>query len=234
MSITGSMASAALDGDAGQLQPLSGSGRMWARVTLPGHRRMDHELSDPETWLTEHGDALYRYALRHTGDPARAEDLVQDTLIAALQARSGFAGKSRERTWLTGILKHKVIDHLRIRDREIATDLASEPHLHDDGEHFDARGFWQVEVRSWSNPAGALQEEAFFDALEHCVEALPERTGEAFRMREVHGMDTDAICAALDIGTANNLFVILSRARMSLRDCLARTWFATERQEQQA
>ncbi len=180
-------------------------------------------LSDPETWLDEHGDSLYRFALLRTGDPSKAEDLVQDTLIAALQSRDRYSGNAQERTWLIGILKHKVIDHLRIRDREVATDFDMDPDV--ESEHFNSRGRWQEAVPAWSNPDGALQQDAFFATLERCIDALPQRSGEAFRLRELQGMETDEICAALDIGTANNLFVILSRARMSLRDCLTEHWF---------
>lgn len=204
-------------------------GRMSAWLRLTGHPAMETRLSDPETWLHEHGDSLYRFALQRTGDPAKSEDLVQDTLIAALQSRDRFSGNAQERTWLIGILKHKVIDHLRIRDREVATDFDAEPDL--ESEHFNARGRWQGTVPAWHDPDSALQQDAFFSTLEQCIDALPQRAGEAFRLRELHGLDTDEICAALEIGTANNLFVILSRARMSLRDCLTEHWFQAGAQE---
>src|SRR3712207_5459668 len=74
--------------------------------------------ADPSLWLERHGDYLYRYALFRLRDPAAAEDAVQETLLAALQAYEGFAGRGSERTWLTGILKHKVVDHFRRASRQ--------------------------------------------------------------------------------------------------------------------
>ena len=74
--------------------------------------------SDPEQWLDQHGDALYAFALLRVQQPAVAEDLVQDTLLAAFSGRERFGGGAQERTWLIGILKHKIIDHLRKSGRE--------------------------------------------------------------------------------------------------------------------
>lgn len=188
---------------------------------------MQHSLADPQTWLESHGDSLYRYALARTGDPARAEDLVQDTLMAALESREGYAGSARERTWLTGILRHKVIDHLRVRQRELPMefDPDREPAVE---PNFDERGSWQQPVSAWGNPDGALRQDQFMATLEACVEELPVRAAEAFRLRELHGFETGEICEVLEIATSANLFVILSRARMRLRDCLGKHWFEAE------
>lgn len=185
--------------------------------------------SDPQTWLSQHGDRLYRYALSRMGDPTRAEDLVQDTLLAAFESRHRFEGKSKESTWLIGILKHKVIDHLRVQGREVATDFDTSSDLLDDDSAFDQRGQWQADVKPWTNPDQALEQGAFLATLERCIESLPRRAGDAFRLREWHGLDTEEICATLNIHTANNLFVILSRARMRLRDCLNAHWFQENR-----
>lgn len=186
---------------------------------------MEREPTDPQTWLAEHGDRLYRYALARIGDHGRAEDLVQDTLIAAFESRHRFEGRAKESTWLIGILKHKVIDHLRIQGREVSTDFEASSEALDDEDNFDRHGHWQATVKAWSSPDRALEQDAFLATLESCIEALPSRAGQAFRLREWHDLDTEEICAALDIDTANNLFVILSRARMRLRDCLSTHWF---------
>lgn len=190
---------------------------------------MKEVSSDPQAWLSRYGDRLYRYALTRIGDPARAEDLVQDTLMAAFESRHRFEGKAKESTWLIGILKHKVIDLLRVQGREVATDFDASPDLLDDDSAFDSRGQWQAPVNPWTNPDHTLEQDAFLTTLEHCIESLPSRAGNAFRLRELHGLDTEEICAALDIDTANNLFVILSRARMRLRDCLNTHWFEENR-----
>lgn len=192
---------------------------------------MTHSLSDPETWLESHGDSLYRYALARLGNAAEAEDLVQDTLIAAIESRDRFAGNSQERTWLTGIMKHKVIDRLRVRHREAPAEFDLDGQQPEVGSHFDSRGNWLNHVQPWVDPDDALQQDEFFVTLEKCIDALPDRSAEAFRLKELHGMDTAAIREALDIGTDNNLWVILSRARMQLRDCLSENWFASDKAE---
>ncbi|NIR14014.1 MAG: hypothetical protein GWN86_08695, partial [Desulfobacterales bacterium] len=68
---------------------------------------------DPEAWVDQYGDYLYRYAISRIHEPAVAEDLVQETLLAALQGKEGFKGRSSEKTWLTGILKYKIVDYIR-------------------------------------------------------------------------------------------------------------------------
>ena len=190
---------------------------------------MTHVSLDPQNWLSRHGDRLYRYALSRIGDSAKAEDLVQDTFLAAFEARNRFEGKAKESTWLIGILKHKVIDLLRVQGREVATDFDVSSELLDDDTAFDGSGHWQADVKPWADPDEALEEEAFLAALERCIEALPGRSAEAYRLREWHDLDTEEICTALDIDTANNLFVILSRARARLRECLDTHWFQHKR-----
>ena len=73
----------------------------------------DDSALAPETWVDQHGDALYRFALRRVTDPELADDLVQETFLEGLSARSSFTGGSSVRTWLTAILKHKIIDQYR-------------------------------------------------------------------------------------------------------------------------
>jgi RNA polymerase sigma-70 factor (ECF subfamily) len=173
-----------------------------------------------EQWLDRHGDALYAYALARTRNAAAAEDLVQETLLAAYAGRESFRGGSAERTWLVGILKHKVIDHLRRGQREVPLDDAMDPGDELEATLFDERGHWQVDVREWSRPDRAVEGGQLLAALRDCLEALPERLGTLFMMRELDGMGTDELLEALNISSANNLWVMLSRARLRLRQCL--------------
>ncbi len=192
----------------------------------PGGEGRETAGEGPEHWLEAYGDRLYRYALARVHDPMLAEDLVQETLAAALQARSRFAGRSSVSTWLTGILKHKIVDHLRRAGREqaLGDDLAR---VDDVAERsFDRHGHWNVDVRQWSEPDRALEQDGFWRALEACLEGLPRRMAQALVLRELEGLSSEAICEALGIGTTNNLWVILSRARMRLRACLEERWFA--------
>jgi RNA polymerase sigma-70 factor (ECF subfamily) len=169
---------------------------------------------------------LLRYASLQLRDAAAAEDAVQETLLAALAGESGFAGRANLRTWLTGILKHKIVDTIRRQSRERpAADFDSEG---DDGEFdglFDRRGHWQEAPDAWQQPEGALGQKQFLAALEACLRALPERTARVFMMREHLGLDTSEICKELGI-TATHCWVLLHRARMALRLCLTTNWFA--------
>jgi RNA polymerase sigma-70 factor (ECF subfamily) len=178
------------------------------------------QKGDPARWLDLHGDALYAYALARIRNAATAEDLVQDTLVAAIAGRDAFKGGSQERTWLVGILKHKVIDCLRRQRREVP--LAEEADVSGDIETtlFDERGHWQVEVREWARPERVLESEEFWEALRECLAALPERLGRVFMLRELDGMETEELLQVLGISSANNLWVMLSRARLRLRACL--------------
>lgn len=176
--------------------------------------------TDPALWLERHGDALYAFALARVRNGTVAEDLVQETLLAAWANRAGFRGASAERTWLTGILRHKVFDHLRRAGREVPLDEDRDYPADLENECFDARGHWQVDVREWSRPDRVLEQERLLVALRECIGALPERLGMLFVLREVDGMGTDELIELLDISSPGNLWVMLSRARMRLRACL--------------
>lgn len=191
---------------------------------------MQHDRSSPETWLERYGDRLYRYALARVGNSAMAEDLVQETLLAALEARQRYAGSARESTWLTGILKHKIIDALRAGSRQISTDLSMDT-APDADSLFDQRGQWLVPVQRWADPDSAFDDSRFLETLNQCIDGLPARSAEAFRLREIYDLDTETICEHLEISSANNLWVVLSRARMKLRQCLTRRWFAVSAKE---
>ncbi len=168
---------------------------------------------------------LMRFAQLHLRDRARAEDAVQETLAAALAREDGFSGGSAVRTWLTGILKHKIIDVFRRQRRELAaSDLADEEaDGRDPDALFDTAGAWQAPPASWGDPAKMLEQKRFLETLEKCNGALPERLAQVFTLREVTGLTTEEICSELDI-TPNNCNVMLYRARMGLRECLEKNW----------
>jgi RNA polymerase sigma-70 factor (ECF subfamily) len=168
---------------------------------------------------------LLRYATLQLRDPAAAEDAVQEALLAALAGESGFAGRSNLRTWLTGILKHKIIDSIRRASRErplAATDAEAGTAEFD--ALFDASGHWEEPPDPWEQPEGALEQKQFLKALEQCLQGLPERTAQAFMMREHLGLETSEICKELGI-TSTHCWVMLYRARMALRQCLELSWF---------
>jgi RNA polymerase sigma-70 factor (ECF subfamily) len=170
---------------------------------------------------------LLRVARLQLRDTALAEDVVQDTLTAALTAQGSFSGKSSVKTWLTGILKHKIVDAIRKQQREpvAASSLDDEADLEDFEGLFRENGAWQAPPADWGDPEQALNRRQFFDIMEFCLEKLPPNPARVFMMREVMELESDEICKELTI-TANNLWVILYRARMSLRECLELNWFA--------
>ena len=179
------------------------------------------------TELDTHRRYLLRVAQLQLRDGDLAEDVVQETLLAALKARDGFTGKSTVKTWLTGILKHKIVDAIRARQRApvaMAT-LDEEADLEDFEPLFKENGAWAAPPAEWGDPEGALSRREFFDVMDMCLEKLPANTARVFIMREVMDLTTDEICKELSI-TANNLWVILYRARMALRMCLEQNWFA--------
>ena len=181
------------------------------------------ESSPTPLELERHRPYLLRFALLQLRDRSAAEDAVQETLLAAIQGASRFAGQSSVRTWLVGILKHKIVDSVRKASREQPIES-----LEDRGEDMDAffadDGHFAEAPQPWANPESSLEEKGFFDALERCLQSLPPNTARAFTMREVMGLETDEICKELRI-SASNCWVMLYRARVSLRACLERTWF---------
>jgi len=169
---------------------------------------------------------LMRIATLQLRDRASAEDAVQEALVAAFAGREGFDGRSSLRTWLTSILKHKVVDAIRRRQREplFESSLSEEVDVDDFDGLFRDNGAWDAPPAGWGDPEASLGQRQFFDVLEICLERLPPNTARVFVMREVMELDSAEICKELSI-TTNNLWVILYRARMSLRECLQQRWF---------
>jgi RNA polymerase sigma-70 factor (ECF subfamily) len=162
---------------------------------------------------------LLRYAALQLRDAAAAEDAVQETLLAALGGEAGFAGRSNLRTWLTGILKHKIVDAIRRSSREFP--LASEDEFE---ALFDQRGHWIEMPQAWPDPDACLTQKQFFAVLEDCLARLPAKTSQAFMLREHMGLETTDICKELSV-TPTHVWVLLHRARMALRLCLETNWF---------
>jgi RNA polymerase sigma-70 factor, ECF subfamily len=182
-------------------------------------------MNTPHNWLNEHGDYLYRFALARLRDPHQAEDVVQETFLAAIKNPS-FAEQSAPRTWLTGILKHKIIDVMRKNVREIAaSDLMDDEDANMD-EFFDEKGKWSEKPQAWSMPTDALEQKQFLGVLQNCMEKLPAKAAQLFVLRDVHETDNDEICKELNI-SATNAWVMLYRARMGLRKCLEINWLGT-------
>jgi len=189
------------------------------------------ERIDPERWVETHGDALYRFALLRLRDPKAAEEIVQETFLAALQSRDRFLGQSSERSWLIGILKHKVIDHFRKNRRERPVDDIGSFEEEIEGL-FDENGHWKRDETGpceWAaDPALLLERKEFWSAMERCLSKLPGRMASAFSLREIDDIDSREVCETLAI-SASNLWVLLHRARLQLRKCLEVHFFGIKR-----
>ena len=189
-------------------------------------QRSSGASSDPLVWVAEHGDVLYGYALARVRRPEVAEDLLQETFVAALRSKDRFQGKSTERTWLTGILRHKIMDYFRSRSRGLPE---AQPMSHEDAldAFFDERGRWIEPPQAEAlRPDALLEQEDFWAMFDQCLDALSPRHREVFVRRVMEEEDTSAVCKALKV-TATNFWVMMYRARTQMRRCLMIKWFQT-------
>jgi RNA polymerase sigma-70 factor, ECF subfamily len=169
--------------------------------------------------------ALMRFAMLQLRNESVAEDVVQDTLIAVLEKPDSFAGQSSLRTYVTGILKYKIIDVLRASKREVPIEAGPDQ---SDADVIDALfkpdGHTIDMPRQWGDPDATLEQKDFFRVMELCLEKLPAKTARIFMMREWLELETEEICKELKISTSN-AWVMLYRARVQLRECLDLNWF---------
>jgi RNA polymerase sigma-70 factor (TIGR02943 family) len=183
--------------------------------------------TDYEQQLVALRDYLMRFARLQLRNDAWAEDAVSETLLAALAKPQAFQARSQLKTWLVGILKHKIIDALRQRQREVVLDSGSDDDHADPLEHmaFKTDGHYAEKPAEWGNPERDMQSRQFFEMLEACTEKLPAAQGRLFLMREWLELSSEDICKELSL-TPTNLYVQLHRARLRLRECLELNWFA--------
>ena len=169
---------------------------------------------------------LLKFARLQLRNDAWAEDVVSETVLAALAKPQAFGNRSQLKTWLVGILKHKVIDALRHHSREISTSPLSEDDTSDPLDYFafKADGHYQEAPAEWGNPEQDLNSRQFFEVLEACATQLPAVQGRLFLMREWLELSVEEICKDLQL-TPTNLYVQLHRARLRLRACLELNWF---------
>ncbi len=173
-------------------------------------------------WIDDYGDVLFRFAVVRVRDAATAEDLVQETLLAALRNADGFAGSSSVGTWLTGILKHKIIDHYRTAQQSVVG-------LDDD--FFDDTGHWRDETAPavWNKrtPENDLENKQLGVILQSSLDSIPRPLSTVFVLHEIEGLDRSEICELLGLTDAN-YWTMLHRARLLLRQEVERRWVTAE------
>ena len=180
----------------------------------------DSRKLDPTEWLDRYGDYLYRYALKRLRDSEVAEDAVQETFLAGIRSQAQYAGRGDQRAWLLGILKRKIFDIYRNRQRQASS--SSE----DAGEDlttllFDQRGHWKSDARLLAgSQQDSLERSEFWEALQRCLAKLPQRQADVFSLRTIDDQSSAEICKDIDI-SPSNLWVLLHRARLGLAKCLS-------------
>lgn len=187
---------------------------------------------EPQQWLLRFGDELYRFALGRVADAATAEDLVQETLVSALDALDSFRGQASERTWLFVILKRKIIDHYRRQARSPFMPLALTPDQAPEAEFFrPADGHWRPEQYPSRWEVGdegrgdlRLEQQEFQQILQSCQQRLSPQQLAVFMLRFVEELPAEDICQELAI-SSSNYWVIVHRAKLYLRRCLEKNWF---------
>lgn len=180
---------------------------------------------NPHNWVKTYADYLYAFAIVRINDEELAKDLVQETFLAALQRASAFEGKSSERTWLTAILKNKIVDVYRKKSSGLKRE---EMNMHEPEEEFfhTDHGHWKQE--HWPLPFGVenhdpLHSKEFNRILQLCMQKLPALWLSVFTMKHMDDATSEAICTDLNI-SPNNFWVIIHRAKVNLRACLQKNW----------
>jgi len=189
--------------------------------------RIEQDLLADTAFLEDIRRQMLRFATLQLNDASQAEDAVQEALIGAMKNANSFGGRAAFKTWMFAILKNKIADVLRYKQRTVnISSLAHDEDDEDMSELFDRKGFWQVDERpvAWGNPEASMRESQFWVMFEACLEHLPAKQARVFMMREFVELDADEICTELEL-TTSNLHVLLHRARLRLRECIENKWY---------
>lgn len=182
----------------------------------------EHEIN-PNQWISNYSDYLFNYTITRVNDRIIAQDLVQETFLAGLKSMANFKGQSSERTWLIAILKRKIIDYYRkINSKKGRAEVRVNYSL--DGEN---EGEWleeQVADPFDRTAEDAIENSELGEAIYSCLDKLPDKQANVFKMKTILNYDTETICNELNI-TPSNLWVIIHRARTALAECIELKWF---------
>lgn len=182
-----------------------------------------HRPVPSDDWVAAHADFLFNFAVGQLRDADTAEEIVQETFLAAVKCRDTFCGQSSERTWLAGILRHKICDHLRKRCRERAVRV--DPPEGSETEKWEDSFLWLHEMAAESHsPSWRIELAEFRENLERALGSLPPRIAQVFQLYEIEERPNREVCARMNI-SESNLWVMLHRARKQLREQLRGWWF---------
>ncbi|MCA9035934.1 MAG: sigma-70 family RNA polymerase sigma factor [Planctomycetaceae bacterium] len=180
-------------------------------------------LIDPDQWVDLHGDYLYRYAFARLRDTNASEEVVQETFLAGIRFQDRYNGRGTERAWLLGILKRKLIDHVRMRarfNRDGVADDGSDPTQ----QLFDGKGNWKAGAMAFDLPDQKVEQKELWEVVRNCLNHMPAGQADVFVLSVMENMESEQICRELDI-TPSNLWVRMHRARLALARCVGARWF---------
>ena len=198
----------------------------FGRMFLDPQNQKHVASADPDRWVDEYGDYLYRYALSRLRNSTAAEEVVQETFLAGIRFQDRFTGEGAERAWLLGILKRKIVDYVRMRnryDRDGSYEDTNDP----SAQLFDQHGRWKADAFAGVTPDDQVESREIWGVVQGCLEHIPKGQADVFVLSVMEEMETDQICLELGI-TATNLWVRLHRARLALAKCVGSQWFADE------
>jgi RNA polymerase sigma-70 factor (TIGR02943 family) len=179
-------------------------------------------ILEPENWVTDHSDYLYGYAVMRIYNKEDVLDLIQETFFVALKAKESFKGESTERTWLTAILKRKIIDYYRNKASNSTPDNKSGFFI----ESGRKQGHWKTDriPGNMSFENDQIEKKEFQAILNNCLSLLPPSWAATFTLRSIEDLTTEEICKELNI-SSSNLWTMLHRAKLQLRECMQLKWF---------
>lgn len=183
---------------------------------------------NPQLWVQNYADYLYSIAYYRTNKQEVAEDLVQDTFLAALNAKETYNGTASEKTWLTTILKNKIIDYYKKASTRNESPLqinSVEAPSYDYFFNPQKMGHWQSNnaPKDWATDGETTETKEFYAVLEKCLDKLPVKWRGVFTMSLLDDKETKHICKELDL-SSSNFWVIVHRAKLQIRECLEKTW----------
>ena len=191
----------------------------------PASQPSEQARQDVLNWLQKYGDAIYAYAVGRVEHENVADDLVQETFLAALKNHDRFAGRSSAKTWLIAILRNKIIEHYRRRSRKRDREQSLEDSIR---PTFGNNGIWKVSIGPWPKSADeSFQNQEFWNIFADCLSKLPARLADVFTLRVLDQIDVENVCKTLEI-SSSNMAVRLHRARIALRNCLGKNWFGDD------
>ena len=181
---------------------------------------MNQETLDPTKWVDKYSDEMYRFALLRVKNEEHIDDILQNTILAALQAKDTFEGRSTEKTWLFGILKNKLMEYYRETNNNHKYQLELKDEVDPCESDFNGKGHWQALPFSWGvDPENAVEKNQIYQLLLGCIDQLSPKLRQLYVLREIEEQDSETICQDFKI-TPNHLFVSLHRIRNLLKKCM--------------